>query len=84
MRAGIPTVSPSATSPRLTDADDDDFFFRTTLGRQVDYEGVATTLDWDEHGDLREGYIGVWRFTPDEGIEEVETVFFRDVLTPGA
>ncbi len=48
-------------------------------GRQVDYEGVATTLDWDEHGDLREGYIGVWRFTRDEGIEEVETVFFREV-----
>ena len=46
-------------------------------GREVDYEGVATTLDWDEKGDLREGYIGVWRFTPDEGIEEVETVFFR-------
>ena len=46
-------------------------------GRQVDYEGIATTLDWDEKGDLREGYIGVWRFTPDEGIEEVETVFFR-------
>ena len=48
-------------------------------GREVDYEGVATTLDWDEKGDLREGYIGVWRFTPDDGIEEVETVFFRDV-----
>ena len=48
-------------------------------GRQIDYEGVSTSLDWDEHGDLREGYIGVWRFTPDEGIEEVETVFFRDV-----
>ena len=48
-------------------------------GRQVDYEGVASTLDWDEHGDLREGYIGVWRFTRDEGIEEVETVFFREV-----
>ena len=46
-------------------------------GRQVDYEGVATTLDWDESGDLREGHIGVWRFTPDEGIEDVETVFFR-------
>ena len=28
---GHPTISPSATSPRLTDAADDDFFFRTTL-----------------------------------------------------
>ena len=46
-------------------------------GGPIDYEGVATTLDWDGKGDLREGYIGVWRFTPDEGIEEVETVFFR-------
>ena len=45
-------------------------------GREVDYEGVGTTLDWDENGDLQRGYIGVWRFTTDEGIEEVETVFF--------
>ena len=29
--AAIPTVSPSATSPRLTEAADSDFFFRTTL-----------------------------------------------------
>ena len=47
-------------------------------GRQIDYEGVTTTLDWDADGDLREGYIGVWRFTPGKGIEEVETVFLRD------
>ena len=46
-------------------------------GREVDYEGVATTLDWDENGDLQRGYIGVWRFTRYEGIEEVETVFFQ-------
>ncbi len=43
---------------------------------EVNYEGAATTLDWDEHGDLRRGYIGVWRFTADETIEEVETVPF--------
>ena len=24
-------------------------------GGEVDYEGVASTLDWDEHGDLRRG-----------------------------
>ena len=45
-------------------------------GGEVDYEGAATTLDWDENGDLRRGYIGVWRFTADEGIEEVEVIPF--------
>ena len=29
--AGVPTVSPSATSPQLTLAEDDDFLFRSTL-----------------------------------------------------
>ncbi len=43
-------------------------------GGEVNYEGAATTLDWDENGDLRRGHIGVWRFTADERIEEVEVV----------
>ena len=46
-------------------------------GGEIDYEGAATTLDWDEYGDLRRGHIGVWRFTADERIEEVETVPFE-------
>ena len=46
-------------------------------GREVDYEGVATTLDWDEKGDLQQGHIEVWRFTPDGDIETVETVFLQ-------
>lgn len=46
-------------------------------GGEVDYEGAATTLDWDENGDLRRGHIGVWRFTADEGIEEVEVTPFE-------
>ena len=46
-------------------------------GGAVDYEGAATTLDWDENGDLRRGHIGVWRFTADQGIEEVEVVPFE-------
>ena len=46
-------------------------------GGEIDYEGAATTLDWDEYGDLRRGHIGVWRFTADERIEEVETVLFE-------
>ncbi len=45
-------------------------------GGEVNYEGAATTLDWDENGDLRSGFIGIWRFTADERIEEVEVVPF--------
>ncbi len=46
-------------------------------GGEVDYEGVASSLDWDEHGDLRRGHIEVWRFTEDGSIETVETVLFE-------
>ena len=46
-------------------------------GGEVDYEGVASTLDWDEHGDLQRGHIEVWRFTADGRIETVETVLFE-------
>ena len=46
-------------------------------GEEVDYEGVASSVDWDEHGDLRRGHIEVWRFTPDGRIETVETVLFE-------
>ncbi len=46
-------------------------------GREVDYEGVASSLDWDGNGDLRRGHIEVWRFTPDGRIETVETVLFE-------
>ena len=43
-------------------------------GGAVDYDGAAVTMDWDERGDLRTGHVGIWRFTPDETIEEVEVV----------
>ena len=45
-------------------------------GREVDYDGAASTLDWDENGDLRRGHIGTWRFTADEGIEDLDTVAY--------
>ena len=45
-------------------------------GREIDYEGIASSLDWDGHGDLQRGHIEVWRFTPDGRIETVETVLF--------
>ncbi len=45
-------------------------------GGDIDYDGAAATLDWDGNGELRLGHIGVWRFTADETIEEVEVVAF--------
>ena len=42
-------------------------------GLGVDYDG-AVTLDWDANGDLRRGHIGVWRFTAEGGVEEVEVI----------
>ena len=47
-------------------------------GRQIDYEGAANSLDWDRNGDLLQGYIGTWRFTRDERIEELETILFQN------
>ena len=41
---------------------------------EVDYEGASVSLDWDEHGDLLRGHIGIWRFTSDERIEDLEAV----------
>ena len=45
-------------------------------GGEVDYEGAAATLDWDANGDLVRGHVGVWRYTADERIEDVEAVPF--------
>ena len=45
-------------------------------GGDVDYEGAAATLDWDANGDLVRGHVGVWRYTADERIEDVEAVPF--------
>ena len=46
-------------------------------GGDIDYDGAAATLDWDGNGELRLGHIGVWRYTVDERIEEVEVVAFE-------
>ena len=43
-------------------------------GGQVVYQGVSGVLDWDDNGDLRRGYVGVWRYTADGRIEDVERV----------
>ena len=46
-------------------------------GGEIDYEGAAVTMDWDENGDLRRGHVGIWRFTRDERVEEVGAVPFE-------
>ena len=43
-------------------------------GKEINLEGAGGTLDWDAKGELRHGHVGIWRFTPDERIEEVETL----------
>ena len=43
-------------------------------GNDIDYQGAAGTLDWDEHGDVTLGYIGIWEFTDDGSITDLETI----------
>ena len=47
-------------------------------GRDIDFDGAANTLDWDKNGDLLRGHIGTWRFTSDERIEELDSVFYEN------
>ena len=47
-------------------------------GQEIDFDGAASTLEWDENGDLSRGHIGTWRFTSDERIEELESVFYEN------
>ncbi len=42
-------------------------------GGEVDYDGASASLDWDKHGDLSRGHVGIWRFTRDERIEDLES-----------
>ena len=46
-------------------------------GGVIDCEGASGSMDWDGNGDLPRGHIGIWRFTEDERIEEVEAVPFE-------
>lgn len=45
-------------------------------GRDVDYQGAAGTLDWDEHGDSTRGYIGIWEFAEDGSIRDIDVFEF--------
>ena len=43
-------------------------------GEDIDYEGAAQSLEWDERGDLARGYVGLWRFTAAGGIEDTGVI----------
>ena len=44
-------------------------------GWDIDLEGVATTLDWNENGDITSGYIGVWAYEGGQIVEISVTAF---------
>ena len=44
-------------------------------GDDINYEGAATTLDWDAAGDVTSGFVGIWAYQGGE-IVELETVPF--------
>lgn len=43
-------------------------------GEEVDYEGAAVSMDWDDRGDLSKGHIGTWGFTKEGGLEDLGVV----------
>ena len=45
-------------------------------GGAIDYDGAAATLDWDENGDLLRGHVGIWRFTEDGRVEDLQAAPF--------
>lgn len=45
-------------------------------GADVDYQGAAGTLDWDQHGDSAHGYVGIWEFGEDGSIVDLEVFEF--------
>jgi ABC-type branched-subunit amino acid transport system substrate-binding protein len=44
-------------------------------GTDVDFDGAATTLNWDDNGDVTTGFIGIWQYQGG-AIVELETVPF--------
>jgi len=47
-------------------------------GEDLDYEGAAQSLEWDENGDLARGYVGIWRFTVEGAIEDTGVIPYGD------
>ena len=54
---------------------------RLADGGDVDYEGAAVSLDFDECGDIGSGFMTIWRYT-DAGIEELGAVPYPGDAVP--
>ena len=46
-------------------------------GGRIVYQGASGPLEWDANGDLRQGYVGVWRYTSDGRIEHVRRILYE-------
>ena len=44
-------------------------------GDDVNYQGAATTLDWNAAGDVLTGFIQIWQYTDGEPVEIGEVPF---------
>ena len=44
-------------------------------GERINIQGAATSLDWNEHGDITSGYIGVWAYEGGQIVEISVTEF---------
>lgn len=58
----------------VTAADLGDALRALANGREIDYEGAVSSLDWDKNGDLTRFTLGIWRFQADGGIEIVRRI----------
>ena len=47
-------------------------------GESIDIEGAATSLNWNENGDITSGYIGVWAYEGGQIVEISVTAFDLD------
>ena len=76
---GIPTISPSATAPAVTDADDDGYLFRTTGSDAVQGVVLARLVEREGHSN-----VGVILFRDDtwgQGLSEVFAANFSGTTT---
>ena len=44
-------------------------------GNDVNYEGAATTLDWNADGDVTNGYVGIWAYIGGAIVEQAVVPF---------